>query len=95
MKGFDYMFLHLGAEVSVYGGDIIGIFDYRLSEFDSFKEFLTFSEWNSQVVILEGKTKSIVITDGKIFLTPVSRATLVRRWENYIALGNRVLSRAD
>lgn len=89
------MFLHLGAEVSVYAGDLIGILDYRLSEFDSFKEFLAFSEWNSQVVILEGKTKSIVITDGKIYLTPVSRATLVRRWENYIALVNRVLSRAD
>ncbi|MDD2282655.1 MAG: DUF370 domain-containing protein [Eubacteriales bacterium] len=81
------MFLHLGAEVSVYAGDVIGIFDYRLSGFDSFKEFLAFSKWSSQVFVLEGKTKSIVITNDKIYLTPVSRATLVRRWEKYIEYG--------
>jgi len=83
------MFLHLGAEVSVYAGDIIGIFAYRLTEFDFFKEFLSFSKWNNQVLILEGKTKSIVITDNNIYLTPVSQATLVRRWEKYITQGNR------
>jgi hypothetical protein len=77
------MFLHLGAEVSVYGGDIVGIFDYRLSEFESFQEFLTFSQWNSEIVTLEGKTKSIVISQGKIYLTPVTPSTLVRRWEHY------------
>jgi len=80
-KGYDEMFLHLGAEVSVYGGDIIGIFDCRLLKFDSFQEFLAFSQWTSEIITLEGKTKSIVISDGKIYLTPVTPSTLVRRWE--------------
>ena len=83
------MFLHLGAEVSIHAGDIIGIFDYRLAEFESFEEFLSFSEWRNQTITLEGKTKSIVITDNSIYFTPVSQATLVRRWEKFIKQGNR------
>lgn len=75
------MFLHLGAEISVYGGDIVGIFDYRLMECDSFQEFLAFSLWTSDIITLEGKTKSIVISSEKIYLIPVTPSTLVRRWE--------------
>ncbi|MGI6362720.1 MAG: extracellular matrix regulator RemB [Bacillota bacterium] len=74
------MFLHVGAEVSVCGEDIIGIFDYRLFKSESFQEFLAFSRWTSEIITLEGATKSIVISDGKIYLTPVTPSTLVRRW---------------
>lgn len=74
------MFLHLGGEVSVDLGDIIGVFDYKLLDTVTFREFLQFSQWDCQVVTLGGETKSLVVAQGKIYLTPVSRATLARRW---------------
>lgn len=74
------MFLHLGAEVSVFLADVIGIFDYRLAKYEAFNEFLNFTEWGSQVITIPGEPKSIVVAAGKVYFTPVSRTTLVRRW---------------
>lgn len=77
------MILHLGAEVSVHSEDIIGIFDYRLTETASFAEYLSFAEWNSKVVFVGEKIKSVVITEGQIYMSPISKATLARRCLGY------------
>ena len=77
------MYLHLGSEVSVYSGDIIGIFDYELSKTPSFQEFIHGAEWQNIIHTLEGKTKSVVVALDKIYYSPVSRATLVKRWKRY------------
>lgn len=74
------MFLHIGAEVLVWSDDLIGIFDYRLAELGTILEFIDYSKWNSEVIALAGKPKSVVVCPGRIYLTPVSPATLGRRW---------------
>lgn len=76
-----YVYLHLGGDISIYAGDIVGIFDYRLVNSAAFNEFIKFSTWNKRIRQIEGASKSIVITKDTIFFVPVSRATLVRRGE--------------
>lgn len=83
MKGNDRVYLHLGSEVSVYSGDIVGIFDYKLADSAGFREFLNFAQWNKSIHRVEGNPKSIVLTDKNIYFVPVSRATLARRWERH------------
>lgn len=73
------MILHLGAEVSVHLSSIIGIFDYRLTETASFAEYLSFAKWNSKVVFIGDTIKSVVITAGMIYMSPISKTTLARR----------------
>ncbi|MGI6365733.1 MAG: extracellular matrix regulator RemB [Bacillota bacterium] len=77
------MYLHLGADISVIADDIIGIFDYDLIHLPYFKELLELAEWNNSVVRMEGKTKSVVLTQDQLYLVPLSRATLARRWEKF------------
>jgi hypothetical protein len=67
----------------VFSGDVIGIFDYKLTSISSFREFIDASEWKDQIFSIEGLTKSVVVTLDRIYFTPVSRATLVRRWKRY------------
>lgn len=73
------MFLHLGADVSVYSRDIIGIFDFRLTETQAFAQYLSFARWGSKIVVVEEKTKSVVVTAKGIYLSPIAKATLARR----------------
>lgn len=75
------VYLHLGGDVSVYYEDLIGIFDYKLINSSSFREFIKFSQWSKNVHKIEGTPKTIVLTKNIIFFVPVSRATLVRRAE--------------
>lgn len=78
-----HMFINLGAETMALAREIVGVFDYKLTEYDSFKEFLAFTKWNTQFVVLPGETKSVVVTDKQIYLAPVSPATLLRRWNKW------------
>ena len=80
------MYLHLGADVAIRSKDIIGIFDYKLVDHDSFKEFMEGADWAGNIVeVLESSAKSVVVTDKKVYLAPVSKATLVRRCrKNYM-----------
>ena len=80
------MYLHLGAEVSVIADDVIGIFDYGLINSPSVKELVELCEWNNTVVRIEGKPKSIIITQDQLYLVPLSRGTLARRWDKYTTL---------
>lgn len=79
------MFLHLGENVVVPIKDIIGIFDIETSMYSSdTTQFLRLAEEDGFVKkITCGHPKSFVIAEvdkkSKIFLSPVSSATLTRR----------------
>lgn len=77
------MYLHLGADISIIAEDVIGIFDYELINYPYFKELLELAEWNNTVVKMEGKPKSIVLAQNQLYLVPLSRATLARRWDKF------------
>lgn len=73
------VYIHLGAEVSICSDEVIGIFDYKLSEFPLFQEYIDSARWENRIFVIEGETKSVVITLKKLYFTPVSRSTLARR----------------
>lgn len=76
------MFLHLGGDVIVPEKDIIAILDYNVqkqSEVNS--EFLQISEAEGFISLIceKEKGKSFIITDNKIYISPISRNTLQKR----------------
>lgn len=77
------MYLHLGADISVIADDVIGIFDYNLIMDPSVKELVELGDWNNAVYKLNGTSKSLVLTLNKIYLVPLARSTLARRWDKY------------
>lgn len=77
------MYLHLGADISIIAEDVIAIFDYDLIEAPSVKEMIELGEWNKAVNKLKGTPKSIVLTLDKLYLVPLSRTTLARRWDRH------------
>lgn len=81
------MFLHLGENVVVPLKDIIGIFDIETSMYSSdTTQFLRMAEEDGFVErITKEKPKSFIIAEvnkkSKIFLSPISSATLTKRSE--------------
>ena len=79
------MFLHLGENVVVPIKDVIGIFDMETSMYSSdTTQFLRMAEEDGFVSrITKDKPKSFVIAEvdkkSKIFLSPISSATLAKR----------------
>jgi hypothetical protein len=87
IKGGIYMFLHLGENVVVPIKDIIGIFDMETSTYSSdTNQFLRLAEEDGFVErITKEKPKSFIIAEidkkSKIYLSPISSATLEKRTE--------------
>ncbi|MEW8956777.1 extracellular matrix regulator RemB [Clostridium sp.] len=84
------MFLHLGENVVVPVKDVIGIFDIETSMYSSdTTQFLRLAEEDGFVErITKDKPKSFVIAEvnkkSKIYLSPISSATLTKRTDiNY------------
>ncbi|WP_027633275.1 extracellular matrix regulator RemB [Clostridium hydrogeniformans] len=84
------MFLHLGENVVVPVKDVIGIFDIETSMYSSdTTQFLRLAEEDGFVQrITKEKPKSFVIAEvnkkSKIYLSPISSATLTKRTDiNY------------
>ena len=81
------MFLHLGENVVVPIKDIIGIFDVETSMYSSDTiQFLRMAEEDGFVQrITKDKPKSFIIAEvdkkSKIYLSPISSATLTKRSE--------------
>lgn len=75
------MFLHLGEDIVLQTKDIIAIIDGNLvNESDILKEFIAVNEKNSNIYIIsDGTVKSIVITENKIYFSPLTAVTLKRR----------------
>jgi len=76
------MFLHLGGEVSVPKKEIMGIFDYETVRRSNItKEFLELAQNDKNIVEIAPNqpVKSFIITNSKVFLSPISSTTLQKR----------------
>jgi len=86
------MFIHLGGETVIRSKDVISILNHDMKDSSSItKAFLSFHEKGKNVIsISEEVTKSIVVTESKIYYSPISsitlkkRAQLVSELENYV-----------
>lgn len=71
------MYLHLGSDKVVFSKDVIGIFDVELAESPCLQQLLS----RVQAIRLPGQPKALVLTDDKVIFVPLTRATLMKRWE--------------
>lgn len=76
------MYIHLGGDMIVRFDKIIAILDHHSKELSKENEqFFNEHLINNNVIFSDSneKTKSIVITDDKIYYSPISSLTLKRR----------------
>ncbi len=75
------MFLHLGEDTIVKDKEIIGIFDLDTSTVNkATRDYLTIAEKNGRVEYVNyDLPKSFIVTDSKIFVSPINTGTLLRR----------------
>lgn len=83
------MFLHLGGDTVVNLKDVIAIMDLDVTSISKItREFLAVAEEEGFVVnVSEDLPKSYVLTEidheSKIFISPISSATLLKRARNF------------
>ncbi len=82
------MFIHLGSEKIIRAAELIAIFDISIDKPAKIsREFIHFANENKQIEIIgEEEPKSLVITDHKIFYSPISSATLKKRANQMLEL---------
>ena len=75
------MFLHLGEDTIVKDQEIIGIFDLDTSTVNkATRDYLAIAEKNGRVEYVNyDLPKSFIVTDSKIFVSPINTGTLLRR----------------
>lgn len=80
------MFIHVGGETIVYSRELIAILDAHLREAPATREFLATARRHPGVEeIGGGEPKAIIVTDSRVYLSPVSPLTLKRRKEAQIS----------
>ncbi|SDZ65033.1 protein of unknown function [Evansella caseinilytica] len=77
------MFIHLGGDTVLRSNKVIVILDHQSQDMSADnQQFLQDPGKKDTVVLIsEEKPKSIVVTDEKIYLSPISSQTLKRRAE--------------
>lgn len=75
------MFLHIGGDNVVALEELVAILDLETTKRESTREFLGFAADEKMVVHIgkREREKSIVITSNRIYLSPISAATLLKR----------------
>lgn len=74
------MFIHLGGDVTIAVTNVIAIIDVRHSKNDVTQEFLNQMEVSGKLYRIEEKdSKSYVITDDCVYISPISAITLKKR----------------
>ena len=74
------MFIHIGGDTMVRLKDVVGIFDIHSEEYDATASFLNRHKQEEHVEIVElGEIKSFVVTNDKIYFSPISSLTLKKR----------------
>ncbi|WLD93399.1 extracellular matrix regulator RemB [Alkalihalobacillus sp. AL-G] len=75
------MFIHIGENMVVQASNVVAIFDYEIAnDSEETKAFLNYhSKINNLVTISPELIKSIVLTTGEVYLSPLSSVTLKRR----------------
>ncbi|TCP22148.1 uncharacterized protein DUF370 [Scopulibacillus darangshiensis] len=82
------MFIHLGEDIIIRSTEVIAIFDYERMKEDLGNQTLLMTLEDKKVMhdIGQQMTKSVVFTDGGIYLSPFSPATLKRRSQSAMNL---------
>ncbi len=74
------MFLHIGGSQIVFNRELIGIFNLDLTEKSVNKQFLDFATGKlSKAPIGSDHPRSFVVTDHRVYISPISPLTLSRR----------------
>lgn len=76
------MLFHVGGDTLVWLHEVIGIFDVQTQEIADTRAFLERMRALGRVEVVDaGELKSLIVTDRKVYLSPVSPQTLRRRAE--------------
>lgn len=75
------LFLHLGEDIVLQTKEIVAIIDSNLAEeSEILKEFIDVNNKKNNIVhISDGTVKSIVVTENKVYFSPLTAVTLKRR----------------
>lgn len=74
------MYIHVGGDTMVERRRLIAILDAHIRDAPATREFLATARRHPGVEdVSEGDPKSIVITDHRVYLSPISPLTLRRR----------------
>lgn len=76
------MYIHIGEDYNIRAKDIIAILDKKSEEkSDLVKEFLVFHR-EKVINLSKNPYKSIIITNYKVYLSPIASGTLKKRSMN-------------
>ena len=75
------MYLHIGADTLIRDRDIIGIFDMDTSTVNkATRDYLKKAEQEKRVVYVNyDLPKCFIVTDKKVFISPINTSTLSKR----------------
>ncbi len=83
-KGVDYMFLHIGQDVTVLAKEIVAIIDLSArSNSEILEEFIRIAADEGFVNRLTASPSSIVVTNDQVYLSPISSRTLGKRMSGF------------
>lgn len=74
------MFIHIGGDTVVSTREVIGIFDVQAQSEPDTGAFLRSVQKDGRVEVVEvGEMKSFVVTENKVYFSPISSLTLKKR----------------
>ncbi|MFC5529599.1 extracellular matrix regulator RemB [Cohnella yongneupensis] len=75
------MYIHLGGEKIIRTSQVVAIFDISIEQSSKLsRQFVAQAQKNKEVeTIGEEDPKSIVVTQGKVYYSPISTSTLKKR----------------
>lgn len=74
------MFVHIGSSQIVFSNEVIGIFNLNNEESEINNEFLnTASNHPTSILSCSDRYKSFIVTDRKVYISPISPLTLSKR----------------
>lgn len=75
------MFIHLGGEKIIRSSELIAIFDLSMGKSSKIsKQYMAEAMKNKQIEIIgEEESKSLVLTQSKVYYSPISSMTLKKR----------------
>ena len=78
------MYIHLGENTVITDEKIIGIFDMDTSTVNkATRDYLSAAEKNGKIVYVNFELpKSFIVTDDKIYVSPINTSTLNKRHKN-------------
>ncbi|WP_027086753.1 extracellular matrix regulator RemB [Cohnella panacarvi] len=75
------MYIHLGGEKIIRTSQVVAIFDISIEQSSKLsRQFVAQAQKNKEIeTIGEEDPKSIVVTEGKVYYSPISTSTLKKR----------------